>query len=566
MTFRLPSGSFWKSQSMRSRQVWLVAILASAFLLRISGNLYDRGNGFHPDEHHFLHRALTMMAEGTLNPAYFQNPPLYTYAILLGLYGLFGVQLLAGGPGSPAAFVTALPPPVAFGLARGLSALAGTAICLLLYAIGRRIGGPLAGHLAALFAAVAFLSVRDAHFATNDIPMVFLVTLTFHFAVRFLEEGRTRDLILGGLTAGLAAATKYNGALALLPLLLLACGWGQMGQPEGARPGRAAQVGRQGLVVLLLALGGFLLANPYALLDPSAFLAGLAGQYELRGKMWRGQSAAPVPLLALQGLSVELGWPLLLFIPLAAAYCIARGGRMRKAVLLALCIVAPLVLYHASQALFFARFLLPATPFLALVSAWGLVALGEAPWAPWARRPVLLGAVVVLLLASPLARSAYLAVLLQRPDTRLLAQAYLERVAPVGSVVVLEGSNFYPTYTPPLEAGRYQVFNLSSDPSLLHPAGDPADFYLFSSFVMGRVPGILEAEERSLIAALERFGFARISFSPLRDGGELPFEPDQVYLPYCHLFRYERPGPKIVIFARPGAQLPVPSGGFQREG
>ncbi len=521
----------------------LGGVFLLAFLLRVSGILYDMGYGFHPDEHHFRDQALTMVSRGTLNPTYFHNPPLYSYAILLMLYPLFAVEYATGRVAGPAEFVTALPRTVSFGIARGLSALAGTTTCLVIYLLGRRFGGELAGVLAAGFHAVAFLSVRDAHFAVNDVPMVALVALAYLFALRLLEEGRLRDLVLGGLTAGLAAATKYNGGIALLPPLL-ACGL--------MTPRRRKGIGRRCLLLLLFGVVGFLLGNPYALFDPSAFLAGLTAQYDLRGKMWRGQSAAPVPFLALEALVVELGWPLLLLFPPAAVVCLTRGGAKAKATLLALSVVLPLVLYHSTQALFFARFLLPCTPFIALVGAWGLATAREAGLLPWTRRPIALWAGVALFIASPLTRSVYLDVLLHRPDTRILAKEYLDRVAPPGSAIVLEGSQYYPTYTPPLDALRYRLLSLGSDLSLLHPATAPADYYLFSSYVTGRVPGILEAEERLLIAALEQQGFARISFSPLRDGKDLAFEIDQVYLPYHHLFRYERPGPTIVIYARPG--------------
>jgi len=214
------SVSFLKLFRVRGDRLPLGVILALAILLRASGNLYDMPYGFHPDEGKYLNRATRMMSEGTLNPRYFLNPPLYSYAILGSLYVLFGVQSAFGGVASRPDFIATLPPPVAFWIARGLSALAGATTCLLLFLIGRRFGGELAGLLAAGFYAVAFLSVRDAHFAVNDIPMVCLLTLAFLYAVRLLEGGRTRDLVIGGLVAGLAAATKYNGAIALLPLLL----------------------------------------------------------------------------------------------------------------------------------------------------------------------------------------------------------------------------------------------------------------------------------------------------------------------------------------------------------
>ncbi len=551
-----PGESGWTSLLAVGRHRGLGVILVIAFLLRVSGNLYDMPYRFHPDERHYLDRAAGMMNKGTLNPAYFQNPPLYSYAILLALYALFGVQSMTGEGKTTTEFLTTLPRVVMFGTARGLTALAGTATCLLLYLLGRRYGGDLAGILAALFYAVAFLSVRDGHFAVNDIPMTGLVTLAFLFALRLLEGRRPRDLVFGGLSAGLAAATKYNGGIALLPLLL-ACALGSPRREAASGAGRLRRLGVYWLLGILSGVAGFLFGNPYATLDPNAFLSGFTSQYHYREKAWR-LGLAPVPLRMLETLVVELGWPLLLLVPLAAALCVARGGPRSKATLLALSVVLSLALYHSSQGLFFARFLLPCTPFIALISAWGIAAFREASPVSWARRPFLLWAAAAVLVASPLTRSVYLDVILNRPDTRILAKEYLDRAAPAGSSVVLEMPPYY--YIPPLDSGHYRLLTLWSNPSLINPDYAPADFYLFSSFDTGRSDQIWVAEKRSLIAALERLGFARITFSPLRDGSDVPFRLDQVYLPYRHLFRYERPGPTIVIYARPGTPLPSSQG------
>ncbi|MGH2359701.1 MAG: ArnT family glycosyltransferase, partial [bacterium] len=421
-------------------------------------------------------------------------------------------------------------------------------------AVGKRIGGELAGLLAASFYAVSYLSVRDGHFAVNDVGMVCLVTLVFHFAGRFLETERLRDLVYGGLTVGLATATKYNGAIALLPLLL-AC---VMGLGSGERTGGTSRIVKTGLgwlTVCSLGLVGFLIGNPYALLDSNGFLAGITSQYELREQTWRGQSQTPVPALILHALTLDLGWPLLLVFPVAAGYCLWSGGPRARATVLALSVVVPLYLYHSFQSLFFARFVLPSAPFVALICAWGIVSLLGVSRSGWAHRPLAIGAVFALLVALPTARSAYLAVILQRPDTRILAKHYLDQVAPPGSTIVRQSDS---TYMVPLSFQRYRVLSLKADPSLVHLTGAPADVYLFSSFARGRVTGVPEAEEDSLVEALERRGFTRVTFSPLRDGGDLPFELDQVYLPYRDLFRYSRPGPMIVLYARPGMRLPSP--------
>jgi hypothetical protein len=38
-------------------------------------------------------------------------------------------------------------------------------------------------------------------------------------------------------------------------------------------------------------------------------------------------------------------------------------------------------------------------------------------------------------------------------------------------------------------------------------------------------------------------------FTPARDGGELPFDIEDLYGPFHDLSRYERPGPTVKIYA-----------------
>jgi hypothetical protein len=284
--------------------------------------------------------------------------------------------------------------------------------------------------------------------------------------------------------------------------------------------------------------------------DHETFVSGLTETYGLRQRIWPGQSTAPVPLLVLQTLRIELGWALLLFAPLAAAVCLVRRGVRARATVLALSVVLALLLYHSSQPLFMERFLLPCTPFLALICAWGLVALVEGPRAAWARHPAALWVgVVAVLIVAPLGRSVYFDVILQRSDTRLLAKAYLDRVAPPGSVIVRQTESLY---APPVDPRRYRLLFLKLNRALLDPDRGAADFYVFNSFDLGQVPGVSEGDERLLMAALEQLGFSRMTFSPLRDGGDLWVERALSFRSYRHLFRYERPGPAIVIYARPG--------------
>ena len=127
----------------------------------------------------------------------------------------------------------------------------------------------------------------------------------------------------------------------------------------------------------MLALGGFLIANPYALFDYETFRAGLEKQSQAAGDETGklGITQDNGLLYYLGTLSWGLGW-----VPAAAAVggVIGLARRDRAAALaLALPCVA-LLLFLGTQQRFFARWLLPIYPLLCLLAAWG--ALQVAGW------------------------------------------------------------------------------------------------------------------------------------------------------------------------------------------
>ena len=104
-------------------------------------------------------------------------------------------------------------------LGRAISAAFGTATIPVIYAIGARLGGRLAGLLAAAFLAVTVLHLRDSHFFCVDLSMVFFCALTWLFALRLAERG---DLWLRRSSPvsalGAAVLCKYSGAFMALPV------------------------------------------------------------------------------------------------------------------------------------------------------------------------------------------------------------------------------------------------------------------------------------------------------------------------------------------------------------
>ena len=101
--------------------------------------------------------------------------------------------------------------------------VAGMGILACVYPIARRVGlSPPWALLALLFAAADPLGITQSRIATLDIFIAVWTVVCILCALRYVQDGwRTRWLVLCGVTGGLATATKWSGALALIAALLI---------------------------------------------------------------------------------------------------------------------------------------------------------------------------------------------------------------------------------------------------------------------------------------------------------------------------------------------------------
>ena len=101
---------------------------------------------------------------------------------------------------------------------RSMPALAGLALLALVYPLARRLGlSPGWGFVALLFAAADLLGIVQSRIATLDVFVALWTVLCVYLALRYVQDGwRTRWLMLAGLSAGLALATKWSGLLAVV--------------------------------------------------------------------------------------------------------------------------------------------------------------------------------------------------------------------------------------------------------------------------------------------------------------------------------------------------------------
>lgn len=392
------------------------------------------------DEPEVLLRAVRMMKTGDFSPHFFDYPTLYMYLQALVAVGRF---LFGAMRGEWAGLAQA--PPEAFYLwGRALTATLGTATVWIVYHAGLRWGRRVA-LLAAVMFAVMPLHVRESHFVLTDVPVTFFVMLTLLLSLRAHERSTLAAFAFAGAAAGLAGATKYNGALALF-LPLLTCAF-----TPAVRPSRLAAA----TIVVVSMVAGFLVAAPYSLLDLPTFLnqfARLSGEY-------RAALAAPEPIwiIYLKHLRNAYGYPgsAIVIAGLAVGlWKIATGPDRFKWTIVT---VFPIVYFRfiSNQHIFYGRYLLPLLPFLALLGATAVVAIVDVM--RHARLPQgAKNAATLLLALIAIAPPAYTAIGFNANAAKVWTteQAYnwIIREIPPGSKVTMESrqillpSNYKTTY------------------------------------------------------------------------------------------------------------------------
>jgi 4-amino-4-deoxy-L-arabinose transferase-like glycosyltransferase len=424
----------------------LALLLALVILVALGLRLWGIGFGlpaytrYHPDEHALVERAAQIVWTGNWKLDRFNYPPAYAYvqAIAYAIYFLYGV---AQG------LWEQLPPfvvPNYYLVGRAVTAVFGTLTAVVVYLAARQLHDRRTGLLAAALLGGNYLHIIHSHYATFDVMVGFWVALTLLFSELLRDRQEAKWYILAGLCAGLAGATKYNGAVAMiLPLLahVLATQWGEWGWLNGR---------------LFLAVGAFLLGffggNPYALGNLPDFLAGLGTvlhHYGTQQPGFEGQANWKwYPSVFLR--SADSIWVIACTLGLLGAL----WKDWRKGLLL----LSFPIIYYAMAARFVVRFernMVPLLPFLAIGGGW-LIAAGADMAAHRFERPRWLSAIVTVMLVSlvlglPLAASTSFDSRLSRIDHRERAGRWVEENIESGSKVAIEH------YSIPFDHDRYEV-------------------------------------------------------------------------------------------------------------
>jgi hypothetical protein len=256
---------------------------------------------------------------------------------------------------------------------RLFSVLCGTATVLLLILITQRIGGGFLMLGAGLLAAVNVQLVQDAHYARPEafMNLLFIAVIWLGFLP---SMGSWRPTTMA-LLVGLLTAVKFtNAMLFFLPAF---AAW-QIGSRDGFALSR---FGRLLSVALLAFISGWALGVPYALIHPSAYIAGV----EFLARAYAGvfppytlpDHGASWPTMRACFLATH-GFPLLSAMALGSIWYLWQR-RVKEVIFLVVPVAGYVVLFGA-QKMFVERNLSPVLPVALLLASAGFATLTGWLW------------------------------------------------------------------------------------------------------------------------------------------------------------------------------------------
>lgn len=395
--------------------------LAAALALRLLGLCWGLPHTYNADEPYVVNLAVSF-GGGSLKPYAFKYPTLWPYFLFL-CYGVY--FLLWSGFGLRRKVIEFVGlyawNPTGFYLIARLWAAALSILALVwLWRAEKELRGAKDGPpWAAWLMAVAPVLVEAAHSAKPDCAMFFFAALAWLFGLRALLRGLRRDHLLCGVFCGLALSCQYTAApLMLLPVLAWALG-------------KKRAPAWWPLAALACAGAAFLAGSPYVVLDFSRFKDSIQDLLALKNLRPLDRAAIFSAVLRNIASFAGSGSAAAVF-SLVGLGALWRRRQARAALFLALPVLGYVALLAGNPDGGWPRYLLGAFPGLALLSAEGL-SFFDRP-----KRPLVSVLLAALVLVPGAALSLSMDLVMRRPDTRQLAQDWVEAEIPEGKTLLLD--------------------------------------------------------------------------------------------------------------------------------
>ena len=403
-------------------------------LVALGWRLHNIGFGlpsmYDPDEPIFMITALRMLVDGTLNPGWFGHPGSTTIYLVAAIDAAVAATGIASGKyADVASFSTAAyaDPALLFVPARVAMALIGTLCVWLTYALGRRLHGTTTGLIAAALLAINSLHIAWSQVIRTDINASAFMLGCLIFAVRFVDQRRLRDLLLAGVCAGFATATKWPAATVYISVI------GAFLLVRQAHRPPLWWLPASGVALL----AAMFVASPYIFLDWQTVLANVSGEVKAGHLAHNGGGF-------LSNLAYYLGDPVagsmgVIGLALAIgglAWSAIRSPVARWTMLPATLLFLGLI---CTQHIIWSRWVLPVMPMLAIGAGFAIVTIARmlARRLQGTRLRLATAALTAAIAVQPM-QAAFAQALERRNDTRAQAAAWATANIPAGSRVVFE--------------------------------------------------------------------------------------------------------------------------------
>jgi hypothetical protein len=436
----------------------LFIILVAGFVLRVNGNDFGLPYTFHPDEGFEIRRALQLGA-GSYD---FTRAGKGGYFYLLFVeYGVFFVVayflgMVSGAEDFAVLFIS--DPTWFYLIGRTTTAVIGAATLFLLYRLVSRLVSPVAGLAAAALLCVSPMHVEHSHYITVDVPLTFLLLLSFYLFTYMEPRSGLKPYVWAALAMAGAAMTKLPGILLVLPFFVVHV---RNSLAEGIRTISLFFDRRLWMGVLVFVIA-FALGNPAAIVSIEGYwefvlsLMGL-GQ-EANELIAAGGGNVLVEVLEGEGtgggnfgyyfmaLMDSVSWPVLFLSFVGAFYAVGK----RQFYLLNLAGFG-LMFYgilgaSSLESLVYARYVLPITPILAALAGVTIAAALQRfrlsgmdplplPGRSFSSLAVLLVPFLILPLRQVVAQNHKFTL----PDTRTLAAEWFHENIEENATILLEG-------------------------------------------------------------------------------------------------------------------------------
>jgi len=407
--------------------LWLVLALVGGAILRLIGVAYGLPAVYNPDEVAIMNRAIGLGQNG-LNPHNFLYPSLYFYALFAWEGAWFVVGRVTGVFGSLAAFERGFftDPTSIYVAGRALTAICGVLTIWTTWRFAARMGGRVAGIIAAALLAVSPLAVRDAHYVKHDVPVTWLIVLAHLLMAAELQRPSAQQRwIWPSFVAGLAMSTHYYAIFLALPLTLLilfpATPW------SGLRE-RLKNLTIAAVTVVL----AFAVASPFLALEPGTAIRDVLANRQIVVDRATASAGAFASLGYYLSWLVRdgIGWMSASLAIVGTWMALKRG---RTFAILTLAFPASFLLFIANTVPA-SRYLNPIVPFVCLLAAVAAADLMERSNSGRAVAAlIVLGGV-----AQGLTDSVATDLFFRQTDTRTIARDWIEQQVPPGSSILVQ--------------------------------------------------------------------------------------------------------------------------------